>query len=147
MRLVIQRVSEAKVQVDSEVVGQIEQGLLVLIAISENDTESNVLALAQKLIKLRIFRDELNKMNLDINQINGKILLVSQFTLYADLKRGSRPSFSHAAKPEPAKELYLSFGKALSDLGVAVEYGVFGADMKVSLCNDGPVTLLLDSDT
>ncbi|MBP9708247.1 MAG: D-tyrosyl-tRNA(Tyr) deacylase [Oligoflexales bacterium] len=147
MRLVIQRVSEAKVQVDSEVVGQIEQGLLVLIAISENDTESNVLALAQKLIKLRIFKDELNKMNLDINQINGKILLVSQFTLYADLKRGSRPSFSHAAKPELAKELYLSFGKALSDLDVAVEYGVFGADMKVSLCNDGPVTLVLDSDT
>jgi D-tyrosyl-tRNA(Tyr) deacylase len=147
MRLVIQRVSEAKVHVNTEVVGQIEKGLLVLLAISEDDIESKILPLAQKLVKLRIFRDEMDKMNLDIKQINGKILLVSQFTLYADLKRGTRPSFSHAANPELAKQLYLIFGKTLSALGVAVEYGVFGADMKVTLCNDGPVTLILDSDS
>ena len=144
MRLVIQRVSNAKVEVDKKIVGQIGQGFLVLFGAGEGDTKEQADFLAEKLCNLRIFRDENDKMNLSIKDIDGELLVVSQFTLYADCRKGNRPSFIDAAKPQEANELYEYFMNRCKDLVKNVEKGIFGADMKVSLLNNGPVTIILE---
>jgi D-tyrosyl-tRNA(Tyr) deacylase len=147
MRCVIQRVSSASVVVEGQTVGAIENGLLVLLGICHEDTEADAQALADKLIKLRIFNDANGKMNLPITEIeNSNLLVISQFTLYAATKKGNRPSFLAAAAPSLANALYRFFiAYCTSALGKKVESGVFGADMKVSLLNDGPVTILIDT--
>ena len=144
MKLVIQRVTHASVTVENEVVGKIEKGFLVLLGIGPEDTESEADFLVQKLIKLRIFEDENGKMNLSLKDVNGELLIVSQFTLYADCSGGNRPSFVNAAKPEKANELYEYFIKKCKEENIKVEHGIFGADMQVELLNDGPVTILLE---
>jgi D-tyrosyl-tRNA(Tyr) deacylase len=146
MRALIQRISEAAVRVDGEVVGQSGPGLLVLVCAMREDTEAQAAKLAAKIAKMRIFQDEAGKMNLSIRDIGGTALVVSQFTLAADTK-GNRPGFSTAAAPELGKELYEVFTQRLIDEGVPCETGIFGADMKVSLINDGPVTIWLDTET
>lgn len=146
MRLVIQRVSEASVKIDGKVKDAIQKGLLVLIGIENNDTQEDVAWLTQKLINLRIFSDENGLMNLSVKDIDGEILIISQFTLHAKTKKGNRPSFIDAARPETAVPLYEFFieqTKQLLEKNVAT--GIFGADMKVSLINDGPVTIFIDS--
>ena len=145
MKLVIQRVKHAKVEVENEIVGKIEQGFLVLLGVGPEDTEETADYLVQKLIKLRVFEDENGKMNLSLKDINGELLIVSQFTLYADCKKGNRPSFTNAAPPEKAKQLYEYFVLQAKNLGLKVETGSFGAHMKVELLNDGPVTILLEN--
>lgn len=145
MRLLIQRVQEARVEVNHEVVGQINRGLLVLIGVEEADELLDSQYLANKLMGLRIFGDDEGKMNLNINQVGGAVLCVSQFTLFASTKKGHRPSFVKAAEPTKAKSLYDKFVQNLQDLGVRVQTGVFGAHMHIHLINDGPVTLLIDS--
>ena len=144
MKLVIQRVSEAKVEVDNEIVGKIEQGFLVLFGAGEGDTKEQADFLAEKLCNLRVFRDANDKMNLSIKDIDGELLVVSQFTLYADCKKGNRPSFVNAAKPDKANELYEYFMDKCRSMVKNVQKGVFGAHMKVSLLNDGPVTIILE---
>lgn len=145
MKLVIQRVKEASVKVDNNIVGKIDKGFLVLIGITHTDTKEIADYLAKKLCNLRVFEDENGKMNLNIKTINGKLLLVSQFTLYAECeKSGNRPSFSDAAKPEVAEPLYEYFCDKCKQEGVEVEKGIFGADMKVNLLNDGPVTIIME---
>ena len=144
MKLMIQRVTHASVTVENEVVGKIGKGFLVLLGIGPEDTESEADFLVQKLIKLRIFEDENGKMNLSLKDVNGELLIVSQFTLYADCSGGNRPSFVNAAKPEKANELYEYFIKKCKEQNIKVEHGIFGADMKVELLNDGPVTILLE---
>ena len=144
MKLVIQRVKRASVEVNKEIVGKIEQGFLVLLGVGPEDTKENADFLVQKLIKLRVFEDENEKMNLSLKDINGELLIVSQFTLYADCTGGNRPSFTNAAKPDKANELYEYFIKECKKENVKVEHGIFGADMKVELLNDGPVTILLE---
>ena len=144
MKLVIQRVTNASVTVENEVVGKIGKGFLILLGIGPEDTESEADFLVQKLIKLRIFEDENGKMNLSLKDVNGELLIVSQFTLYADCSGGNRPSFVNAAKPEKANELYEYFIKKCKEQNIKVEHGIFGADMKVELLNDGPVTILLE---
>lgn len=144
MKLVIQRVAEAKVEVDNKIVGQIGQGFLVLFGAGKGDTKEQADFLAEKLCNLRVFRDENDKMNLSIKDINGELLVVSQFTLYADCKKGNRPSFVNAAPPEQANELYEYFMGKCRELIRTVEKGIFGAHMKVSLLNDGPVTIILE---
>lgn len=144
MRLVVQRVKNAKVEVDNKIVGQINQGYMVLVGVGPNDTEKEADYLAKKLINLRIFEDENGKMNLSIKDVNGELLLISQFTLYADCSGGNRPSFINAAKPDMANELYEYFCDKCKEQGIKVEKGIFGADMKVSLLNDGPVTIILE---
>lgn len=144
MKLVIQRVKRASVEVNKEIVGKIEQGFLVLLGVGPEDTKENADFLVQKLIKLRVFEDENKKMNLSLKDINGELLIVSQFTLYADCTGGNRPSFTNAAKPDKANELYEYFIKECKKENVKVEHGIFGADMKVELLNDGPVTILLE---
>ena len=147
MKAVIQRVSYAQVKVDGETVGSIDNGLLVLLGVHENDTEREADVLAAKVSGLRIFTDENDKMNLSLADINGSVLVISNFTLYGDCSHGRRPSFFTAARPEKADPLYEYFCKKLKDNSVAnVQKGVFGADMKVSLLNDGPVTLVIDTD-
>ena len=146
MRALLQRVSSAKVKVDGAIVGQCGQGLLILICAMDGDTEDRAEALAQKISKLRIFKDEDGKMNRSILDIGGSALVVSQFTLAADTKRGNRPGFSSAAPPALGEKLYEHFAQSLRKLGVSVETGTFGADMQVSLTNDGPVTIWLDQD-
>jgi len=146
MRALLQRVSHAKVEVDGAIVGQCGQGLLILICAMDGDTEDRAEALAQKISKLRIFKDEDGKMNRSILDIGGSALVVSQFTLAADTKRGNRPGFSSAAPPALGEKLYEHFAQSLRKLGVSVETGTFGADMQVSLTNDGPVTIWLDQD-
>lgn len=146
MRALLQRVSSAKVEVDGAIVGQCGQGLLILICAMDGDTEDRAEALAQKISKLRIFKDEDGKMNRSILDIGGSALVVSQFTLAADTKRGNRPGFSSAAPPALGEKLYEHFAQSLRKLGVSVETGTFGADMQVSLTNDGPVTIWLDQD-
>lgn len=145
MKLVVQRVSSAKVDVDNETIGKIEKGFLVLIGITHEDNKEKADFLVKKLCNLRVFTDEEDKMNLSIKDIDGELLIISQFTLYADTRKGNRPSFVDAAKPEMAEELYEYFLEACKKEGIKkVEHGKFGAHMEVSLTNDGPVTIILE---
>lgn len=145
MKLVIQRVKEASVKVDGNIVGKIDNGFLVLIGITHTDTKEKADYLVKKLCNLRVFEDENGKMNLNIKAVNGKLLLVSQFTLYAECeKSGNRPSFSDAARPEIAEPLYEYFCEKCKQEEIEVEKGIFGTDMKVNLLNDGPVTIILE---
>ena len=143
MRAVLQRVSRASVTVDGEITGEIGPGLLILVCAMEGDTDEKARQLAAKIAKLRIFKDEQGKMNLSIRDIGGSALIVSQFTLAADL-RGNRPGFSSAAKPDEGRRLYELFTRAMQDEGIPTANGIFGADMDVSLNNDGPVTIWMD---
>jgi len=145
MRALIQRVSRAKVEVDDRVTGEIEQGLLILVCAMQGDTETEAEKLAGRIAKLRIFKDEAGKMNRSVTDIGGACLVVSQFTLAADTSRGNRPGFSTAAPPDEGNRLYLKFSNLLRDLGLPVANGEFGADMAVSLLNDGPVTIWMDT--
>lgn len=147
MKAVIQRVSEASVKVDGIIVGQIAAGLLLLIGIDEQDTNSDADWLVQKVLNLRIFGDDEGKLNLSVLDISGEILCISQFTLIADYKKGNRPSFFKAAKPDKAIPLFEYFKEKIAASGLKTESGIFGADMKVSLINDGPVTIVMDSQT
>ncbi len=146
MRLVVQRVSKADCVVEGSATGRIDQGFMVLVGFGLADDEKIVEKMALKMSKLRIFEDEDGKINRSIYDAGGKVLSISQFTLYADCAKGNRPSFTDALGGERAKQLYLHFNDCLRDLGLEVEEGIFGADMKVSLTNDGPVTILLDSE-
>jgi len=146
MRLVIQRVKSASCTVDNKITGEIKKGYMVLVGLTHNDNESIVEKLANKLNKLRVFEDENGKMNLSIHDIDGSVLSISQFTLYADSSKGNRPSFTQAMEPSRAKELYLYFNDYLRSLNLTVEEGIFGADMQIELCNDGPVTIIFDSE-
>jgi D-tyrosyl-tRNA(Tyr) deacylase len=146
MRALLQRVAQASVTVEGEVVGEIGQGLLIFVCAMPGDTEAVAEKLAAKIAKLRLFKDEAGKMNLSLAQTGGAALVVSQFTLAADMSRGNRPGFSGAAPPDMAEALYEHFGKALEALGTPVSWGRFGADMAVQLLNDGPVTLWLDTE-
>lgn len=145
MRAVIQRVSEARVVVEGQTVGQIEQGLVVLLGVGKGDSPQDAAYLARKIANLRIFTDPQGKMNLGLGEVGGEVLVVSQFTLYGDARGGNRPSFTQAAAPDDGKRLYNQFCDLLSQQGVHVETGVFQAHMEVHLVNDGPVTLWLDS--
>lgn len=145
MRALIQRVTRAKVEVDERVIGEIGQGLLILVCAMQGDTEAEAEKLAGRVAKLRIFKDEAGKMNRAVTDIGGACLVVSQFTLAADTSRGNRPGFSTAAPPEDGNRLYLHFSNILRGLGLPVENGEFGADMAVSLVNDGPVTIWIDT--
>ena len=147
MKAVIQRVSEANVKVDGNIVGEISKGLLLLIGIDEEDEKKDADWLVQKILSLRIFGDEGGKLNRSVMDISGGILCISQFTLIADYKKGNRPSFIKAAKPEKAVPLFDYFKTEISKSGLKTESGIFGADMKVSLLNDGPVTIVMDSKT
>ncbi|MEK6321710.1 MAG: D-aminoacyl-tRNA deacylase [Acidobacteriota bacterium] len=145
MRAVIQRVSEASVEISNEVVGEIGAGLLVLLGVARDDTRDDADYLAEKITNLRIFADDEGKMNRSLLETGGAMLVVSQFTLYGDVRRGRRPSYCDAAEPAKANELYEYFVERVRSFGVTVETGVFQAMMKVSLTNEGPVTILLDS--
>ena len=146
MRVVIQRVSEASVTIDQQVHGQIGVGLMVLVGIEDADTNEDIQWLSNKIINLRIFNDANGVMNCSVKDVNGDLLLVSQFTLHASIKKGNRPSYIKASKPDIAIPLYEQFKKAIAqELGKPIQAGVFGADMKVKLINDGPVTILIDS--
>lgn len=147
MRTVIQRVSEASVTIDGSVHGAIGRGYMILVGIADSDDEAVINKMADKIARLRIFEDENGKMNLNLEQVSGAILSISQFTLYADCHKGNRPSFSKAGRPDHAKKMYLYFNDVMRRYGFDVQEGVFGADMKVRLLNDGPVTIVLDSDT
>lgn len=147
MKIVVQRVSQASVKVSGEIVGEISQGLLLLVGIEENDEKEDAEWLSKKILDLRIFSDEEGKMNRSVKDINGEILCVSQFTLIADYKKGNRPSFIKAAKPEKAVPLFEYFKGLIKSSGLKTESGIFGADMKVCLLNDGPVTIVMDSKT
>ena len=144
MKLVVQRVKEAKVEVDEKMVGKINKGFLVLIGITHEDEKEQADYLVKKLCNLRVFEDKNGKMNLGLKDIEGELLIVSQFTLYADCSNGNRPSFISAAKPDKANELYEYFCKECEKNNIKVEKGIFGADMKVSLINDGPVTIIIE---
>ena len=146
MKLVIQRVQEASVSVDQKVVGKIGHGVMVLLGVSQTDTEEIADKMFQKLLKLRIFEDENGKTNLDIKSVNGELLIISQFTLYADCRHGNRPSFIGAGTPDQANALYEYFLSQCRKEIPVVEQGIFGAHMMVSLINDGPFTIVLDSD-
>lgn len=145
MRVLIQRVSEASVTIGGETKGKIGQGFLLLVGIGENDDHSDIDWLVQKIVNMRIFSDEEGKMNRSIQDISGSFIVISQFTLHASTKKGNRPSFIEAAKPELAIPLYEAFIEKLKTVKLTVETGVFGADMQVALVNDGPVTIWLDS--
>ena len=144
MRALLQRVSEARVDMDGQIVGQCGQGLMILVCAMQGDTEENAAKLATKIAKVRIFKDDAGKMNRSIADIGGSALVVSQFTLSADTSRGNRPGFSTAAAPDDGQRLYLHFADCLRGLGIPVETGEFGADMQVSLTNDGPVTIWME---
>ena len=146
MRVVLQRVSEASVTVDNEVIGSIGKGYLLLLGVCEGDTKQRADKLMDKISKMRIFPDENDKINLSVADVEGEVLIVSQFTLYADIKKGNRPSFTNAGNPQLAEELYEYFIEIAKDKFKKVQHGSFGADMKVSLVNDGPFTILLDSN-
>ena len=145
MRAVLQRVTEASVSIDGAVKGQIDKGLLILLGVGRGDTTADADLLARKIAAARIFSDENDKMNLSVKDIKGQLLIISNFTLYGDMKRGTRPSFDPAMPPKEAKELYEYFCKQMEKEGLPVETGEFGADMKVSSLNDGPVTIFLDT--
>ena len=146
MKFVIQRVEHAQVEVEGEVIGKIGPGFMVLIGIAETDTEEIADKMIQKMLKLRIFDDENGKTNLSIDDVKGELLLISQFTLYADCKKGNRPSFFRAGNPEKASAIYDVIVEKCRSLGYKTECGKFGAEMKVSLLNDGPFTIVMDSD-
>ncbi len=146
MRAVIQRVSKAKVSIDQHINGLIHQGIVVLLGIEEEDSDEDIEWLSKKIVQMRIFSDAAGMMNLSVKEVNGGILLISQFTLHASTKKGNRPSFINAAKPEIATPLYEKFIQQLNaDLGKTVATGVFGADMQIAMVADGPVTILIDS--
>jgi D-tyrosyl-tRNA(Tyr) deacylase len=146
MRAVVQRVSRASVSVDGAVRGQLDHGLLVLVGVAPGDTALTARRMAAKAVALRIFEDPAGRMNLDVGAVGGAVLCVSQFTLYGDVRRGNRPSFSGAAEPALAEEIYEAFCLEIERLGLRCGRGVFGAHMEVAMVNDGPVTILLDSD-
>ena len=146
MRAVLTRVKSASVTIDGEVVGKIGQGFLILLGVGPNDTEKESRYLAEKALGLRVFTDENDKMNLGLDAVQGEVLVVSQFTLYGNCRKGRRPSFAEAAGPELGERLYEQFLKDCTDLGFPPQHGRFGADMKVESINDGPVTLILDTD-
>lgn len=145
MRAVIQRAKDAKVVVDEEVVGEIDHGLVVLVGVTHEDTKEDVDYLVNKVVNLRIFEDDQQKLNLSLKDVNGSILSISQFTLYADTRKGRRPNFMKAAAPEHAEKLYEMFNQELANQGIEVQTGKFGAMMDVQLTNVGPVTLIIDS--
>lgn len=146
MKAVVQRVTASSVSVDGEIVGKIDKGLNVLLGVEEDDTEKDAEVLAAKIAKMRIFEDENEKMNLSVLDVDGSVLVISQFTLCADIKKGNRPSFILAAKPDKATALYEYFSSQLKENGIKkVENGVFGADMAVEISNDGPVTIIMDT--
>lgn len=145
MRVVIQRVTEASVTVNSSYTNSINDGYMILLGICNGDTNEDIEYLVNKIEKLRIFEDENNKMNLSIKEVNGEILLISQFTLYANTKEGNRPSFTDSMKFDDANNMYESFKERLTKTGIPFKTGEFGADMKVSLINDGPTTIIIDS--
>lgn len=147
MRVVIQRVSEASVKVDNQIVGEIGKGLMLLIGVDENDENADADWLVKKILDVRVFSDEEGKMNHSVKDINGEILCISQFTLISDYKKGNRPSYIKAAKPDKAIPLFEYFKDEIKKSGLKTESGIFGADMKISLINDGPVTLVFDSKT
>ena len=136
---------EAAVVIDGSVHGKIDQGFLLLVGIQDADDEATVRKMAEKISRLRVFEDEAGKMNLSLAQVGGAVLSISQFTLYADCHKGNRPSFDKAGKPDQARKMYAYFNDVMRELGHHVEEGIFAADMKVSLCNDGPVTIIMDS--
>ena len=144
MKLVIQRVKNASVEVEQKIVGEIEKGFLVLVGIKKGDTKQQANYLVKKVCNLRVFTDEKDKMNLSLKDVNGKLLIVSQFTLYGNCNDGNRPSFTEAARPEEAIPLYEYFCDECSKNGIEVQKGIFGADMKVQLLNDGPVTIVIE---
>lgn len=146
MRLVVQKVSQSSVKIEGEIVGAIDKGYMVLVGITNGDDELLVEKMVDKLVNLRIFEDENDKLNLSLLEVGGSVLSISQFTLYANCKKGRRPSFIDAAKPDISSPLYDFFNKKLEEKGINVERGVFGAMMEVSLINDGPVTIILDSN-
>jgi len=147
MKLIIQRVTSAKVEIDNQINGQIDKGYLILLGIAQNDTTEDIKWLINKICKLRIFNDTNAKMNLSITDVDGEVLLISQFTLFASTKKGNRPSFTKSAKPDIAIPLYEQFIKSLTEkLGKQIQTGEFGADMQVSLTNDGPVTITIDTE-
>ena len=147
MKVVLQRVAHASVTVDEKVIGKIQRGFLLLVGVTHDDAMEDMEYLVRKIVQMRIFEDEEGKLNRSIQDIGGEILSVSQFTLYADTKKGNRPSFSKAAPGDVAIEMFEQFNGLLRETGIPVETGQFGADMKVELLNDGPVTILLDSKT
>ena len=144
MRALIQRVTSASVKVDGEIVGKIGKGFLIFLGVYEEDIEEKIEKLTKKIVNLRIFNDENDKMNLSIKDVKGEILLISQFTLCADTRKGNRPSFVSAKNPKDANVIYEKTIESIRNEGIIVEKGIFGADMKVELLNDGPVTILLD---
>ena len=145
MRAVVQRVTYSSVEVDGEIVGEINKGFNVLLGISKEDTEEDTKYIKDKIINLRVFSDENDKMNLSLLDIKGELLLISQFTLYGDARKGRRPNFMNALGGEEAKKFYDKFIEMMKETGLKVQTGIFGADMKVDIKNDGPVTILLDS--
>lgn len=145
MKIVIQRVKESSVEIDGVIHGKIKNGFMTLVGFCPTDTTKTVDKMIDKMINLRIFEDENGKMNLSLNDVQGSILSISQFTLYADCRKGRRPSFIDAAKPDIAIPLYDYYNKKIQEAGIHLQTGIFGADMKVSLINDGPVTIILDS--
>ena len=146
MRFLVQRVKRAEVKVDGRSVGKIDAGLLVFVGVSADDTEEIADKMTDKLIKLRIFEDNEGKTNLSIGDVKGEFLVISQFTLYADMRRGNRPSFTNAGAPDMANSIYEHILQRISDSGFEPQHGIFGADMKVELLNDGPFTVIMDSD-
>ena len=146
MRVVVQKVKHASCTVDGKVTGSIQEGFLLLVGFHESDTEDILKRMIHKIQNLRIFVDENDKMNLSLAQVHGDILSISQFTLYANCKKGNRPSFTDAAKPDNSKPLYDRFNALMEEAGMHVEKGIFGADMKIELLNDGPITICLDSE-
>lgn len=145
MRAVVQRVLEANVKVDGNIVGEINKGILVFLGVGEDDNNNDLEYMVEKILGLRIFEDENGKMNLSLMDVRGEILIISQFTLYGDVRKGKRPSFTSSAHPEIAENMYNQFIEKCREKGLKVEEGIFGADMKVGLINDGPVTILIDS--
>jgi D-tyrosyl-tRNA(Tyr) deacylase len=145
MRAVVQRVTRGDVTSEGKITGSIQQGLVVFLGVGQNDSDSDAVYMAEKIAGLRIFEDDAMKMNLSVQDVGGEILAVSQFTLYGDVKKGKRPSFSDAAKPQEANRLYRSFCEILKRMNLKVEEGIFQSDMLVRIYNDGPVTILIDS--